>query len=106
VEFYRPETRRVWRMGGDVPIDDTSENCLKCKLPFNDIKNMIQCTSCKSCYRGKCENIDYRGFHLRRATWRCKRCLDTYGEDKEAGLQGHEKEVEWMITSIRVLWKK
>lgn len=58
----------------------TENNCFKCKAVFDDAKGTVQCTMCKYYYHGKCENVDFRGFHLRRATWRCKQCSDVHGD--------------------------
>lgn len=51
-------------------------NCFKCKSLFDDVKCIIQCVECKNFYHGKCENVDLRGFHLRKLIWKCKQCSD------------------------------
>lgn len=62
--------------------DPGGSNCFKCKLNFDDVKAIIQCVSCKSFYHGKCENIELRGFHMKKATWKCKQCSgDAYCEE-------------------------
>lgn len=59
-----------------------SNNCYKCRAVFEDIKSMVQCTLCRNLYHGKCENVDFRGFHMKKSTWRCKQCVDTHGDDR------------------------
>lgn len=56
---------------------DPSTICFKCKVVFDDIKSTIQCTGCSLYYHGKCMNMNMRGFHLRRATWKCEICDPT-----------------------------
>lgn len=59
--------------GWDCDIDP--ENCcFKCKVLFSDVKSIVQCTLCNCYYHGKCENIDLRGFRMRKATWKCSSC--------------------------------
>lgn len=56
--------------------DPGGMNCFKCKALFEDAKSIVQCVECKNYYHGKCENVDLRGFHMRRLTWKCGRCSD------------------------------
>lgn len=62
---------------GDDAGDDT---CYKCKIVFDDVKTIIQCTVCKKYYHGKCENVDLRGFHMKKLVWKCRSCLEISGE--------------------------
>lgn len=63
--------------GSNTFDGDPSTNCFKCKVVFDDVKSTIQCTGCSLYYHGKCMNVDMRGFHLRRATWKCVICDPT-----------------------------
>lgn len=47
-------------MGEDVTV------CLPYLQLPSDIKCVIQCSYCANYYHGKCENMDIRGFHLRK----------------------------------------
>lgn len=60
--------------GGDI------NSCHRCKILFDDVKTIIQCTVCNKSYHGKCENVDLRGFHMKKLIWKCKSCLEVIGE--------------------------
>lgn len=62
-------------------------NCFKCGIMFDDIKSVVQCTKCKNYYHGKCENVDFRGFHMRKVNWKCEKCTETQTENKNDGKQ-------------------
>lgn len=55
-------------------MEDTQCSC--CSNKFDDIKSAVQCTKCLNYFHAKCENIDLRGFHLRRSTWICGLCTE------------------------------
>lgn len=59
---------------GRVFDGDSANNCFKCKIRFEDVKAIIQCTVCNLYFHGKCENVDMRGFHMRKSTWKCEKC--------------------------------
>lgn len=63
--------------GGGVFDGDPENSCFKCKLVFEDVKAVIQCTACKLQYHGKCGNVDMRGFRMKKATWKCEMCEPT-----------------------------
>lgn len=71
--------------GIDDPGGSFNNSCFKCKALLDDIKTTVQCMLCKNDFHGRCENVDFRGFHLRRASWRCKQCFDTHGDGKSDG---------------------
>lgn len=48
--------------------------CFLCGGIFEDLKSIAECTGCKNVFHVKCENIDLRGFHLRKSYWKCKAC--------------------------------
>lgn len=56
----------------NVELDDGC--CFSCKEVFEDAKSVAQCTACRHSYHVRCENIELRGFHLRRSYWKCKNC--------------------------------
>lgn len=76
-------------MENDIAVDEPggdSQNCHKCKYSFDDLKNVVQCCSCKNVFHGRCENVDLRGFHLRKMTWKCGQCAETVsGKSSESG---------------------
>lgn len=55
---------------------EAGRNCYKCKSLFQDIKTVVQCTTCENFYHGKCESVDFRGFRMKKTTWKCKQCCD------------------------------
>lgn len=48
--------------------------CFLCGGIFEDQRSIAECTGCKNVFHVKCENIDLRGFHLRKSFWKCKAC--------------------------------
>lgn len=82
-------------MEGDNVVDDpggSENNCFKCKILFEDLKTIVQCTGCKNFYHGKCENIDFRGFHMKKSSWKCKMCLESSNENgNDAKIQRSRK---------------
>lgn len=54
--------------------------CVSCKELFEDVKTVIQCVTCQQSYHGKCENIDLRGFRMKRSTWKCRACTPARSE--------------------------
>lgn len=54
--------------------------CFTCKTVFDDRKCVIKCTACRNNFHGKCKDIDLRGFHMKKAIWRCKICTGSLGE--------------------------
>lgn len=63
-------------------VDESIPNvgCFNCKTVFEDPKSTIRCTVCGNYFHGKCEDVNLRGFHMRKATWRCKTCAESLGE--------------------------
>jgi predicted RNA-binding protein with PUA-like domain len=57
-------------MGDDVCI------CTQCLQSINDAKVGIKCNKCLNHYHSNCQDVNLRGFHLRKATWICKKCSD------------------------------
>jgi hypothetical protein len=57
-------------MGDDVFI------CTQCLQSINDAKVGIKCNKCLNHYHSNCQDVNLRGFHLRKATWICKKCSD------------------------------
>lgn len=54
--------------------ESDGSKCSICKIIFEDVKSAIQCIRCKHCFHGRCVNVNLRGFHLRRGSWKCKSC--------------------------------
>lgn len=55
-------------MGTDV------NSCALCYTDFDDSRCVVQCTKCNRCFYNKCVNIDIRGFHMKKANWKCEKC--------------------------------
>lgn len=71
-------------------IDDSK--CFSCKEMFgDDIKSVAQCTVCNKLYHVRCENIDLRGFHLRKSYWKCKICENKNIEEGTSGKQNRSR---------------
>lgn len=49
-------------------------SCALCLQSFADQKSVVQCTKCVSYYHSNCANVEMRGFHLRKLSWRCDTC--------------------------------
>ncbi|CAH0555186.1 unnamed protein product [Brassicogethes aeneus] len=59
-------------------------------LPADDLgsikdRDANKCTKCNNCYHAKCENVELRGFHLKKSNWSCKSCNDGTEIMKEGG---------------------
>lgn len=65
--------------------------CSDCKEKFEDIKSIALCTLCKRVYHVSCQNIDLRGFHLRKSSWRCKACEGEASEENRNAKQGRNR---------------
>lgn len=99
---------------GSAEGDDENEKCFKCKIQFDDVKTVIKCTVCMHNYHGKCENVDLRGFHMRKDNWKCAVCYDAKGGEVKKGRK--RSRVEWdemdgtmiagMNTTLELLVKK
>lgn len=66
-------------MGEDVTV------CALCSQPFDDVKSAIQCVSCAVYFHGKYQDVEMRGFHLQKATWKCKKCIIKSEDKKDCG---------------------
>lgn len=68
-------------LGGEVDeVSGPDIRCFNCKQLFDDPKSIVQCINCVQYFHCKCENIDLRGFHMKRSTWKCKACSETHCE--------------------------
>lgn len=71
-------------MDGGMPDDPggtSIENCYKCKSIIDDVRAVAKCTGCENVYHAKCENVDLRGFHMRKCSWKCGKCSENKPEN-------------------------
>lgn len=83
--FTVEHSKRVCKIGDiEEPGGSSHGKCYNCKPLLDDAKSAVQCTLCKNYYHGKCEEVDFRGFHMRKSTWRCKQYVETHGDGRDA----------------------
>lgn len=77
--------------GTSLVDGDPINSCFKCKLPLEDVRAIIQCTVCKLYFHAKCGNVDMRGFHMKKSTWKCGKCEPQISEVKMVDVNKGER---------------